>query len=76
MFSLISFSQGRMYRVFTPEDIILWQSWCNSLHKANPTKEPNCDEQANMMQLVNILKQRQVGVEGHQIMTLINPSKR
>lgn len=74
MKSLTSFSEGRMYRVFTPEELALWQAWTNGLGQSPDT--PVTNPQQNMLQLVSILRQRQGGVEGHRVMTLTDPETR
>jgi len=72
MKTLTSFSEGRMYRVFTPSELVLWQDWTNSLTKSIP--KPVSDAQRNMLQLVAILRQRQNGSESHKVMTLRDPA--
>lgn len=69
MKALTSFSRGRMYRVFTPQELDLWRSWTLSLGDERPVP-PERDAQANMIQLINVLRQRQEGVGAHKIMML------
>jgi hypothetical protein len=73
MNALTSFSTGKMYRVFTPEELQLWIDWTNSLVDKKPPV--GFDAKQNMIQLINVLRQRQEGVEGHQLAMLKGPKQ-
>ena len=64
-FRLTSFDTGRMYRVFTDEELKLWADWCRSLNQPQP--EPVKPEPyADMVKVVQALRYRQTGTPGHQ----------
>lgn len=72
-FELTSFETGRMYRVFTDEELDLWADWCRSLGKPEPPKPPVRDHYAEMVRVVEVLRNRQSGSQMHRVMTLKRP---
>jgi L-Lysine epsilon oxidase N-terminal/L-lysine epsilon oxidase C-terminal domain/Iron-containing redox enzyme len=72
-FELTSFETGRMYRVFTEEELELWADWCRSLGQPEPPKPPKRDHYAEMVRVVEMLRNRQTGSAMHHVMTLRKP---
>jgi hypothetical protein len=64
IFQLMSFN-GPMYHVFTDEEQALWRDWILSLTR--PGETPETDPYLNMLKVVNVLRQRQKGVTGHNV---------
>jgi hypothetical protein len=62
-----------MYRVFTDEELDLWADWCRSLGQPEPPKPPERDHYAEMVRVVEILRNRQTQAQAHQSMTLKKP---
>lgn len=73
-FELTSFQTGRMYRVFTDEELQLWADWCRSLTQPPPPPPPKPDPYADMVKLVDALRSRQTGSIDHEIMMLRSPA--
>ncbi|MBI1381808.1 MAG: hypothetical protein GC161_12060 [Planctomycetaceae bacterium] len=71
-FRLVSFDTGRMYRVFTPDELKLWEDWCRSLG-ASPTPPPKPDPYSDMVRVVRVLRNRQEGTPGHASALLEKP---
>jgi hypothetical protein len=77
MFRLMSFN-GPMYKVFTPEQIKLWQRWVLSLPATNgkppaarvvrKKESPRAVAYKQMRIVVDMLRARQKGVSGHRIL--------
>lgn len=71
-FRLTSFETGRMYRVFTDDELKLWADWCRSLTAPAPTP-PKPDAYADMVVVVQTLRNRQFGALGHASSELRSP---
>jgi len=58
---------GPMYKVFTAEEIKLWQDWTRTLSAAPSTPPPSggADTAVLMVRLIDTMRARQVGVPGH-----------
>jgi len=72
-FELTSFQTGRMYKVFTDEELKLWADWCRSLGQPKPPPPPRPDHYGDMVKLTNALRWRQDGAQGHRIELLRRP---
>jgi L-Lysine epsilon oxidase N-terminal/L-lysine epsilon oxidase C-terminal domain/Iron-containing redox enzyme len=72
-FELTSFQTGRMYKVFTEEELKLWADWCRSLGQPKPPPPPPPDHYGNMVKLTNVLRWRQGGSQGHKTALLRRP---
>jgi len=66
MLQLMNFETGPMYRVFTDDEIQLWEDYTNSLGKPKPPKPPPKPSPARAMAaVVDQLRPVQQGVAGH-----------
>jgi hypothetical protein len=72
-FELTTFQTGRMYRVFTDDELKLWADWCRALVEPPPPPPPKPDPFADMVRVVDVLRSRQSGSQHHRIMTLRRP---
>ncbi|HEX4965037.1 MAG TPA: LodA/GoxA family CTQ-dependent oxidase [Thermoanaerobaculia bacterium] len=70
IFQLMSFN-GPMFHVFTDEEQALWRDWILSLTLPQPP-DAAAAPYLNMLQVVDVLRQRQQGVTGHNVL-LIGP---
>ena len=71
-FHAISFD-GPMYKVFTDDEIRLWEEWVEWLgQKTTPTK-PETDPAKLMAMCIDALRARQIGAPGHQSNQLTGP---
>jgi len=71
-FNLLSFT-GPMYKVFTDQEIKLWQDWLRSQGNEPPPPSPN-DPATAMIDLIDLLRPRQTGQEAHQTHMLSGPN--
>lgn len=66
MLALMNFETGPMYRVFTDDEIQLWEDFTNSLaHPVPPPPPPPVSPARAMMLVVDQLRPVQQGVAGH-----------
>ena len=66
MNGLMSFETGPMYRVFTDDEIALWEAYTNSLAAPRPPPPPRPVASARAMAaLIHQLRPVQQGVAGH-----------
>ncbi|HVE85710.1 MAG TPA: LodA/GoxA family CTQ-dependent oxidase [Myxococcales bacterium] len=73
IFQLMSFT-GPMFHVFTPQEQLLWHDYIVSLAPAPPL--PAFDLEKAMLYVVDTLRQRQSGTQGHQArLTGLDPRK-
>ncbi|MGH3615733.1 MAG: LodA/GoxA family CTQ-dependent oxidase, partial [Pseudonocardia sp.] len=56
---------GPMFRVFTDEEIRIWEDWTRSLSDATPPPVPDTDIGLRMVQMITTLRPRQEGTGGH-----------
>jgi hypothetical protein len=67
IFDLMSFT-GPMYKVFTDDEIALWQAWIRSLaHRGEPAPAPEPSVVESMARLVVTMRERQMGAAGHDV---------
>lgn len=66
LYQLMTFQNGPMYRVFTEDEIALWEAYVNGLGKApQPLPPPLPPAARQMAHVVEELGRRQDGIEGH-----------
>lgn len=58
-------STGPMFRVFTDDEVRIWEDWTRSLADPNTPSEPETDIAQLMSRLVDTLRPRQQGSPGH-----------
>jgi hypothetical protein len=67
MCQLLNFQTGPMYRVFTNDEIALWEEYTNSLVNPQPSPPPQQPSPARQMaELVDVLRAVQRGSPGHE----------
>lgn len=71
-FELTTFQTGRMYKVFTDEELKLWSDWCRTLGQPTPPPPPP-DHYGDMVRVTDVLRWRQDGAMGHRTATLRRP---
>jgi hypothetical protein len=71
-FQAISFS-GPMYKVFTDDEIRLWEEWVEWLGQKTPLPKPETDAAKLMAMCIDALRSRQVGAPGHSANQLTGP---
>lgn len=72
-FRLTSFENGRMYRVFTDDELELWANWCRAL-ASPPTSPQPSDPYVDMVRVVQTLRDRQAATPGHSAAMLESPT--
>jgi hypothetical protein len=70
-FNLLKFT-GPMYKVFSDDEIKLWQDWTRSLGQAAPAPPPP-DPAVAMTRLIDFMRDRQAGTPGHDASSLTGP---
>jgi L-Lysine epsilon oxidase N-terminal/L-lysine epsilon oxidase C-terminal domain/Iron-containing redox enzyme len=71
-FKAISF-EGPMYKVFTDDEIRIWEDWVVSLGKTGPPDPPETDPAKLMAMCVDALRERQTGEPAHAATQLTGP---
>jgi hypothetical protein len=72
IFRLFSFETGPMYRVFSPDELELWEDWIRSLSQPPPLPVSH-QVSKQMVLLINHLRERQTSAQGHNVETLPAP---
>jgi L-Lysine epsilon oxidase N-terminal/L-lysine epsilon oxidase C-terminal domain/Iron-containing redox enzyme len=70
-FNLLGFN-GPMYKVFTEDEIKLWEDWVRS-DEGEPPTPVETDAARLMVRLIETMRQRQTGTPGHQENQLTGP---
>ena len=65
---------GPMFRVFTTDEIQIWENWTRSLADATTPSEPETDVTALILRMVQTLRPRQQGTPGHAVNELAGPT--
>jgi hypothetical protein len=71
-FKAISF-EGPMYKVFTDEEIRLWEDWVVYLGQQTKPQPPETDPVTLMAMCIDTLRERQMGTLGHVMNQLTGP---
>jgi hypothetical protein len=71
-FKVISF-EGPMYKVFTDDEIRLWEEWVEWLGQQAQPQKPEADPAKLMAMCVDALRSRQTGAPGHAANQLAGP---
>ena len=71
-FKVISF-EGPMYKVFTDDEVRLWEEWVEWLGQQTQPQKPETDPAKLMAMCVDALRARQVGAPGHAANQLTGP---
>jgi hypothetical protein len=75
-FELTTFETGRMFRVFTDDELALWADWCRSLDQPPAPPPPKPAPFPDMVRLLDTLRARQTGAAEHQLMMLRAPGSK
>jgi hypothetical protein len=73
MKGLTSFQTGPMFRVFTDDELVLWESYTNSLGTTPPKPTPRPTSLVAMAGVIDQLRIVQKGTNGHQRAMLADP---
>ena len=65
MLQLMSFETGPMFRVFTDDEIVLWQDYTNALGQPTPPPAPLVPPARAMAAVIDQLRPVQQGIAGH-----------
>ena len=71
-FKAISF-EGPMYKVFTDDEIRLWEEWVEWLGQQTQPQKPESDPAKLMARCIDALRARQAGAPGHSANQLTGP---
>lgn len=68
-FQLLEFETGKMFRIFTDDEIQLWKDWTNSLGITKLLPKQMSPEK-NMIEMIKVLNLQQIGNKQHQNISL------